>query len=76
MVLLWTDESRTDPLWDGIAHTGMPNQGMQLLIPARQLSRVTPLLEVVLSRVTGNKLQPARQADTQILPVIQPETTI
>jgi radical SAM superfamily enzyme YgiQ (UPF0313 family) len=52
-----------EPVWD-------------LLIRARQLSRVTPLLEVVLSRVTGNKLQPARQADTQILPVIQPETTI
>ena len=52
-----------EPVWD-------------LLIRARQLTRVTPLLEGVLSRVTGRKTQQARQTDVQVLPVIQPETTI
>ena len=52
-----------EPVWD-------------LLIRARQLTRVTPLLEGVLSRVTGRKPQQARQTDVQVLPVIQPETTI
>jgi radical SAM superfamily enzyme YgiQ (UPF0313 family) len=52
-----------EPVWD-------------LLIRARQLTRVTPLLEGVLSRVTGRKPQQARQTDAQVLPVIQPETTI
>jgi radical SAM superfamily enzyme YgiQ (UPF0313 family) len=52
-----------EPVWD-------------LLIRARQLTRVTPLLEGVLSRVTGGKPQQARQTDVQVLPVIQPETTI
>jgi radical SAM superfamily enzyme YgiQ (UPF0313 family) len=52
-----------EPVWD-------------LLIRARQLTRVTPLLEGVLSRVTGKKQQQARQTDAQILPVIQPETTM
>jgi radical SAM superfamily enzyme YgiQ (UPF0313 family) len=52
-----------EPVWD-------------LLIRARQLTRVTPLLEGVLSRVTGKKRQQARQTDAQILPVIQPETTM
>lgn len=52
-----------EPVWD-------------LLIRARQLTRVTPLLEGVLSRVTGRKPQQARQTDAQVLSVIQPETTI
>ena len=52
-----------EPVWD-------------LLIRARQLTRVTPLLEGVLSRVTRGKPQQARQTDVQVLPVIQPETTI
>jgi radical SAM superfamily enzyme YgiQ (UPF0313 family) len=52
-----------EPVWD-------------LLIRARQLTRVTPLLEAVLSRVTGRKSQQVRQADAQLLPVIQPDTTI
>jgi radical SAM superfamily enzyme YgiQ (UPF0313 family) len=53
-----------EPVWD-------------LLIRARQLTRVTPLLEGVLSRVTGRKSQPETQAGGQsLLPVISPETTI
>jgi radical SAM superfamily enzyme YgiQ (UPF0313 family) len=52
-----------EPVWD-------------LLIRARQLARVTPLLEAVLSRVTGRKPQQTRPAETQLLPVIQPETMV
>jgi radical SAM superfamily enzyme YgiQ (UPF0313 family) len=50
-----------EPVWD-------------LLIRTRQLTRVTPLLEGVLSRVTGRKPEPARQTESQLLPVIRPET--
>jgi hypothetical protein len=45
-----------------------------LLIRTRQLARVTPLLEGVLSRVTGRQQQPGRQSPSHHLPVIQPET--
>jgi radical SAM superfamily enzyme YgiQ (UPF0313 family) len=48
-----------EPLWD-------------LLIRTRQLARVTPLLEGVLSRVTGREPEPTKQADPHLLPVIQP----
>ena len=53
---------KLEPVWD-------------LLIRSRQLTRVTPLLEGVLSRVTGRKPQQARQTDVELLPVIQPEAT-
>ena len=52
-----------EPVWD-------------LLIRARQLNRITPMLEGVLARVTGRKLQPPTQVETSLLPVIQPETTV
>ncbi len=48
-----------EPVWD-------------LLIRARQLTRVTPMLEAVLSRVTGRALA-ERRAEVELLPVIQPE---
>jgi radical SAM superfamily enzyme YgiQ (UPF0313 family) len=48
-----------EPLWD-------------LLIRTRQLARVTPLLEGVLSRITGREPEPTKQADPHLLPVIQP----
>jgi radical SAM superfamily enzyme YgiQ (UPF0313 family) len=41
-----------EPLWDA-------------MIRARQLARATPLLEGVLSRVTGGKVEPTREADAQ-----------
>jgi radical SAM superfamily enzyme YgiQ (UPF0313 family) len=44
-----------------------------LLIRTRQLARVTPLLEGVLSRVTGRQQQGGRQSQSHLLPVIQPE---
>jgi radical SAM superfamily enzyme YgiQ (UPF0313 family) len=46
-----------EPLWD-------------LLIRARQLSRVTPLLEGVLSRITGKSLEPTQTTPTDLLPII------
>jgi len=52
-----------EPVWD-------------LLIRARQLNRVTPMLESVLSKVTGRKPQPVTKVEAQLLPVIQPETTM
>ena len=52
-----------EPVWD-------------LLIRAKQLNRITPMLEGVLARVTGRKLQQPTQLEAQLLPVIQPETTI
>ena len=52
-----------EPIWD-------------LLIRARQLNRITPMLEGVLARVTGRKLQQPAQVERQLLPVIQPETTV
>jgi radical SAM superfamily enzyme YgiQ (UPF0313 family) len=48
-----------EPLWD-------------LLIRTRQLARVTPLLEGVLSRVTGREPEPTKQAESHLSPVIQP----
>ncbi len=41
-----------------------------LIIRARQLNRVTPLLEAVLSRVTGNVQAPAQRTAVQVLPAI------
>jgi hypothetical protein len=41
-----------EPLWDA-------------MIRARQLAWATPLLEGVLSRVTGGKVMPTREADAQ-----------
>jgi radical SAM superfamily enzyme YgiQ (UPF0313 family) len=52
-----------EPLWD-------------LLIRARQLTRVTPLLEGVLSRVTSTKEQAQQQVDALILPVLSDETIL
>lgn len=52
-----------EPVWD-------------LLIRARQLNRITPMLEGVLARVTGRKVEPLAQVETPLLPVIQPETTV
>ena len=52
-----------EPVWD-------------LLIRARQLNRTTPMLEGVLARVTGRKVEPLAQVETPLLPVIQPETTV
>jgi len=52
-----------EPVWD-------------ILIRARQLNRITPMLEGVLARVTRRKRQQPAQVETQLLPVIQPETTL
>jgi len=52
-----------EPVWD-------------ILIRARQLNRITPMLEGVLARATRRKRQQPAQVKTQLLPVIQPETTI
>ncbi len=49
-----------EPVWD-------------LIIRARQLTRVTPMLEGVLSRVTGSKPKSPQQSDIQLLPILQPE---
>jgi radical SAM superfamily enzyme YgiQ (UPF0313 family) len=51
-----------EPVWD-------------LLIRARQLTRVTPMLEAVLSRVTGRESLQSRP-ERPLLPVIQPEASI
>jgi radical SAM superfamily enzyme YgiQ (UPF0313 family) len=51
-----------EPVWD-------------MLIRARQLTRVTPLLEGVLSRVTGKKAKPPSVSGAPLLPIIQPDTT-
>jgi radical SAM superfamily enzyme YgiQ (UPF0313 family) len=51
-----------EPIWDALIRT-------------RQLTRVTPLLEGVLSRVTGRRPAVARVAESELLPVIRPETT-
>jgi radical SAM superfamily enzyme YgiQ (UPF0313 family) len=55
-----------EPVWD-------------LLIRARQLNRVTPVLESVLSRVTGRTLQPTagltKPQATTLLPIVQPESS-
>ena len=48
-----------EPLWD-------------LLIRARQLTRATPMLEGVLSRVTGNKPKTPLQVEEELLPILQP----
>ena len=48
-----------EPLWD-------------LLIRARQLTRVTPLLEAVLSRVTRTALQPGADQSPNPFPIISP----
>jgi radical SAM superfamily enzyme YgiQ (UPF0313 family) len=50
-----------EPVWD-------------LLIRAKQLNWVTPLLEGVLSRVTGMQGGQEAEAEPVSLPVIQPET--
>jgi radical SAM superfamily enzyme YgiQ (UPF0313 family) len=50
-----------EPVWD-------------LLIRARQLNWVTPLLEGVLSRVTGRLDRREPEVETVSLPVIQPDT--
>jgi len=50
-----------EPLWD-------------LLIRARQLNRVTPMLEGVLSRVTGGKPQATPPPMPQLLPAIQTDS--
>ncbi|HTF71316.1 MAG TPA: hypothetical protein VK638_52480 [Edaphobacter sp.] len=52
-----------EPVWD-------------LLIRARQLTRVTPMLEAVLSRVTSGKVKQRREAEPATLPVISPETAL
>jgi radical SAM superfamily enzyme YgiQ (UPF0313 family) len=51
-----------EPIWDALIRT-------------RQLTRVTPLLEGVLSRVTGRRPAVARVAESELLPVIRPQTT-
>jgi hypothetical protein len=52
-----------EPVWD-------------LLIRARQLNQVTPVLEAVLSRVTGQRLEKRKDDGAVLLPVIQPESLI
>jgi radical SAM superfamily enzyme YgiQ (UPF0313 family) len=47
-----------------------------LLIRARQLTRVTPLLEGVLSRVTGATAKQHQNVNAGSLPVILPETNL
>ncbi len=47
-----------------------------LLIRARQLTRVTPLLEGVLSRVTSATAKQQKEANAESLRVILPETTL
>ena len=49
-----------EPVWD-------------LLIRSRQLNRVTPLLEGVLSRLTGTKEQTPSPVEASLLPVLQQE---
>jgi radical SAM superfamily enzyme YgiQ (UPF0313 family) len=49
-----------EPLWD-------------MIIRARQLMRVTPLLEAVLSRVTGECNQPQTHP-AELFPIVQPDT--
>ncbi|MGC2615030.1 MAG: hypothetical protein WA354_13440 [Terracidiphilus sp.] len=49
-----------EPLWD-------------MLIRARQLTRVTPLLEAVLSRVTGKMPQPHADEAPSPFPIISPD---
>ena len=51
---------KLEPVWD-------------LLIRARQLNRVTPFLEGVLSRITGVKPKPRTPQSSALLPIIQPE---
>ena len=46
-----------------------------LLIRARQLTRVTPLLEGVLSRVTSATAEQRKEANVGSLPVVLPEAT-
>ena len=41
-----------------------------LIIRARQLTRVTPLLEGVLSRVTRLKEEPPRESVPELLPIL------
>ncbi|MGA7340200.1 MAG: hypothetical protein WBX18_06360, partial [Terracidiphilus sp.] len=50
-----------EPLWD-------------MIIRARQLTRVTPLLEGVLSRVTRVKDEPGKKNAAEILPILHPTT--
>ena len=50
-----------EPLWD-------------MMIRARQLTRMTPLLEGVLSRVTGTREPRAIEPTAQILPILPNET--
>jgi radical SAM superfamily enzyme YgiQ (UPF0313 family) len=52
-----------EPVWD-------------LLIRARQLTRVTPMLEGVLSRVTSAKLKQRRDAEPVTPPVISPQNAL
>jgi radical SAM superfamily enzyme YgiQ (UPF0313 family) len=47
-----------------------------LLIRARQLTRVTPLLEGVLSRVTSATAEQRKEANVGNLPVVWPEATL
>jgi len=47
-----------------------------LLIRARQLTRVTPLLEGVLSRVTSATAEQRKEANVGNLPVVLPEATL
>ncbi len=49
-----------EPLWD-------------MIIRARQLTRVTPMLEAVLSRVTGNGWAPKTQSADQLFPILSAE---
>lgn len=52
-----------EPLWD-------------LLIRARQLAHVTPILEAVLSRVTGSRPKPAAAQAPDLFPIISPDVQL
>lgn len=52
-----------EPLWD-------------MIIRARQLTRVTPLLEGVLSRVTGSKRELRNQSASAVLPIVSNDADI
>lgn len=51
-----------EPLWD-------------MIIRARQLTRVTPMLEAVLSRVTGGGKGPRTQPAEEVFPILPAETS-
>jgi len=46
-----------------------------MIIRARQLTRVTPMLEAVLSRVTGGGQGPRTQTGDELFPILSGESS-